>query len=84
MRKAVCPENGVFDKMPCPENGDVTKMVCPKSGNFGKGSVHFMGYSLKMVYITHNLAEQSRAEQSRAWVNCALFGDKTAYYIRDG
>ena len=33
-------------------------------------------------------AEQSRAEQSRAWANCALFAScgalETAYYIRDG
>ena len=35
-------------------------------------------------------AEQSRAEQSRAWANCALFAScdseafETEYYIRDG
>ena len=34
--------------------------------------------------------EQSRAEQSRAWANCALFAScdseafETEYYIRDG
>ena len=29
-------------------------------------------------------AEQSRAEQSRAWDNCAIFALETEYNIRDG
>ena len=44
-----------------------------------------------MVKMAHNLlskAKQSKAKQSRAWANCALFAScgalETEYYIHDG
>ena len=65
-------------------------MWCPKSGKLGKGSVHFMGYSLGLTYMVNRniiLTEQNRTEQNSK-VNCALFASCGAleieYNIRDG